>query len=177
MSFNFDVIRSKLFGGKLSQSQVNGINNLLALYADPANGMTDARFQAYGLATAFRETGATMEPIEEWGKGKGKAYAPNWYGRGYVQLTWEYNYLRMRPLVGADLVANPSLALDPVIAGKIMVIGMTQGSFTGKKLSDYFNDKMTDPLNARRIINGIDHNVEVANDYHIFMTALQGPTA
>ena len=32
---------------------------------------------------------------------------------------------------------------------------MVEGWFTGKKLSDYFNEK-TDYINARKIVNGLD---------------------
>src|SRR3546814_1469748 len=51
---------------------------------------------AYGLATAWHE--ARFEPVEEIGKGRGKAYGkPGKYGqsqhgRGLVQVTWDSNY-------------------------------------------------------------------------------------
>ncbi|MBV5326375.1 MAG: hypothetical protein JZU65_01870 [Chlorobium sp.] len=48
------------------------------------------------------------------------------------------------------------LALDPVIATRILFEGMRQGTFTGRKFADYFNPQKEDWLNARRIINGID---------------------
>src|SRR3546814_8559602 len=51
---------------------------------------------ADGLATAWHEAG--FEPVEEIGKGRGKAYGkPGKYGqsqhgRGLVQVTWDSNY-------------------------------------------------------------------------------------
>ena len=49
---------------------------------------------AYVLATAYWETARTMEPVreafwmsEEWRRANLR-YFP-WYGRGFVQLTWE----------------------------------------------------------------------------------------
>lgn len=55
---------SGLFGTSLSQSQVDGLNNLLNVWdnyyaADPIEWL------AYNLATAYHETGATMQPIKE----------------------------------------------------------------------------------------------------------------
>lgn len=47
-------------------------------------------------------------------------------------------------------------ALDLDLAVKIMFYGMMNGSFTGKKLSDYFNPHKGDWVNACRIINGLD---------------------
>ncbi|MDQ3063498.1 MAG: hypothetical protein M3R14_11670 [Acidobacteriota bacterium] len=37
-----------------------------------------------------------------------------------------------------------------------MFYGMTNGSFTGKKLSDYFNPNKGEWVSARRIINILD---------------------
>jgi len=37
-----------------------------------------------------------------------------------------------------------------------MIVGMSEGTFTGKKLSDYFNNEISDAYNARKIINGRD---------------------
>ncbi|RWR28720.1 hypothetical protein D2T29_15935 [Sinirhodobacter populi] len=57
--FNFARIRP-LFGGRLSQSQVDGINAILT-----ATEGLPAPHQAYLLATAFHETGAAMVPNTE----------------------------------------------------------------------------------------------------------------
>jgi hypothetical protein len=79
----------------------------------------------------------------------------SYLGRGLPQLTHETNYQRMGDLLAVDLVGNPDLALDPLIASKIMFEGMIRGVFTGHKLADYFSDPAhPDPKGARRIING-----------------------
>ena len=85
-------------------------------------------------------------------------YTNTYYGRGYVQLTWDYNYRDIGAALGMgeDLLIHPEKALDPDIAYKIMSYGMRKGSFTGKKLSDYIHDTICDYKNARRIINGLD---------------------
>jgi len=125
-------------------------------------GTTDIRSVAYILATVYHETGHTFLPVEEIGKGAGLAYGkprPNgkvYFGRGYTQITWEENYSKFGKLLNIDLLGHPEMALDPKIALQIAYIGMTKGAFTGKKLSDYFNNEKTDYLNARRIINSLD---------------------
>src|SRR5262249_44518908 len=148
--------------GRLTQGQVDGLNELLdEIGADAA--ITDVRWFAYMLATAYHETARTFQPIEEIGKGRGRPYGvpdrstgQTYYGRGLVQLTWKRNYQIFGSILGIDLVNDTALALEPGIAYKIMSIGMTRGLFTGKKLADYINDRKSDYVNARRIINELD---------------------
>lgn len=169
----FPLIRNGLFKGVLKQNQVDGINTLL-----DAAPHQDIRWLAYELATTFHETGEAMTPVEEQGRGRGLAYgrpAANgkvYYGRGYVQLTWEKNYEAMSKVVGVDLVAIPEAALEPEFAAKILFYGMENGSFTGHKLSDYLNDSRTDFVNSRRIINGTDRAYLVAGYATAFLTAI-----
>ncbi len=84
-----------------------------------------------------------MQPIEEIGKGKGRTYGPTgFWGRGYVQLTWETNYakatkrLRELGLIDADVdfVKTPDLVMKPEYALPILFVGMNEGWFTGRKL-------------------------------------------
>lgn len=171
----YNILRSSLFSGKLAQSQVNGIEHIIK--AANEGGIADKRHLAYMLATAYHETARTMQPVEEIGKGKGKAYSVPidgkvYYGRGYVQLTWLSNYKTMGKLLGVDLVKNPSLACDPDIAAKVMLQGMTRGLFTGRKLSDYISSLKCDYVNARRIINGTDRADLVAGYARVFDEAL-----
>jgi hypothetical protein len=147
--------------------QVEGINAILDEWE--SRQLTDMRWLAYALATTYHETAKTMWPIEEFGKGKGKKYGkPDsetgliYYGRGFVQLTWKYNYANMSTIVGADLVHKPELALDLKNASVILIEGMLRGSFTGKKLSTYINADKEDWPNARRIINGLDKATMIA---------------
>jgi putative chitinase len=159
----FNSVRSDF--GKLKQPQVDGFNVLLDAWAG-----RDPRFTAYALATAWHETAKTMQPIREYGKGKGKKYGVPvngqvYYGRGYVQLTWHENYAKAKSKLGVDFVGKPDLVMQPKHAAAIMVRGMTEGWFTGKKLSTYFNKTKDDPVQARKIINGLD-KAELIADYH-----------
>lgn len=167
--FFFDQVRAHLFDGRLSPQQVYGLTAILNTW-EHLPAFKDDRWLAYMLATAHHETDRKMQPIEEYGKGRrmrygqrvkynGKPYTDTkaiFYGRGYVQLTWYDNYEKAGRKIGRDLVQEPTLALIPEVAARIMFEGMKYGWFTGKKLADYFNDKKEDWVNARRIINGLD---------------------
>jgi putative chitinase len=175
--FFFDHSRNTLFNGILKQSQVNGLTAILDEW-EKNWAKKDDRWLAYMLATAHHETGATMQPIEEFGKGKGRPYGQNlkmdkktrytdttnlFYGRGYVQLTWYDNYQKAGKKLGQNFIQHPELVMTPVNASEIMFFGMTEGWFTGKKLSNYFNPTTEDWVNARRIINGLDKATLIAN--------------
>jgi len=74
-------------------------------------------------------------------------------GRGYPQTTGRENYERFGRLLGLDLLRNPGLALQPDISARILITGMKDGLFTGKKLSDFINGDKADYRSARAIIN------------------------
>lgn len=184
----FASVRSHLFGGEMTQSQVDGCNGILDAWGLHAP-KSDPRFIAYSLATAFWETARTMQPIEEEGKGEGHPYGkpvpPDgqiYFGRGLVQLTWLADYehaskqLRAHGMIGSttDLVKNPELALHPDVASAILVYGMLEGWFTGRKLSQYFVGTRSDWTDARAIINGRDHAALVGGYGLTFLHALGG---
>jgi len=144
------------------------------------------------LATAYHETGGTLQPVEEAGRGRGKPYGQKrkldgsiyslpdklYYGRGDVQLTWYENYERMGRLLGIPLLEQPELALDAEISARIMIEGMTRGlshrgDFTGLALEDFFNNVWDDAVQARRVINGLDEASRIAGYYRLFLNALQ----
>lgn len=179
----FNSVRKSLFGGKLTADRVSTMDTFFDQWE--YYGLADIRWLAYMLATTYWETARTMMPIAEYGKGKGRKYGVRhpktgqvYYGRGFVQLTWYANYLKMGKLLGiADLVTKPDRALEPAVATEIMFEGMTTGKsfagdFTGKHLGNYFNAKTNDPIGARRIINGNDKAKEIAEIYKKFLVAL-----
>lgn len=174
----FDVVREPLFAGKLSASQVSGTE---AILTEAAARRVPLAHLAYMLATAYHETARTMQPIAEYGRGKGRKYGVKGkygqvpYGRGYVQLTWDPNYERADKELGLGgaLLRDFNLAMRQDIAAKIMFAGMAEGWFTGKKLSDYISDSKTDYVGARRIINGTDKAKTIAGYASTFEAALR----
>jgi len=155
----------------LSSAAQQGLKNLLGFLAQDPD-VTDVRWAAYMLATIKHECADRWQPIEEFGKGRGRPYGEpvtvkdangvehinTYYGRGYVQLTHKENYQKMSDKLGLgdDLLIHPERALEPEISYRIMSFGMRHGSFTGKKLGDFIHDDACDYLNARRIINALD---------------------
>ncbi len=189
MKLDFAKVRASLFGGKLTQDQVDGLNTIVQAINDFK--LQDKRQAAYILATAYHETAKTMQPISERGSdaylskydtgrlaaalgntpqadGDGQKYK----GRGYVQLTGTANYRKMSTLTGFNLLKNPEYANRPNIAAQIMMHGMTKGLFTGKRLSDYINSIKCDYKGARRIINGMDRANDIAEYAERFDDAL-----
>lgn len=159
--------------GFLSSEQkqnIRLITNAFIKYGDGDNSKL-----AYILATAWHES--WLKPIKEYRASQGTSlyntqnqyWYTGYYGRGFVQLTWKDNYQKMANWLGVDLVNNPDLALKPEVAAKILVYGMVNGSFTGKKLSDYINGSYNDFYNARRIVNGLDQAQKI-NNYAISLT-------
>ena len=185
VKYDWNKLRSHF--GRLNQSQVDGFNAVLSAinqYGSPAN---KPAYVAYMLATAWHETASTMQPIAEYGKGKGRPYGkridvhggrysdslPIYYGRGYVQLTWLTNYVFMKNRLGVDFVNNRELALVPKHAADIMIIGMLEGSFTGKSLQTYIKYGLYfEFVNARKIINGTDRDKLIAGYAVNFLDSL-----
>lgn len=153
--FFFDQARLTLFAGRLKPPQVGGLLGILDIW-ERDHAAEDDRWLAYILATVHHETDRSIQPIEEYGKGRGHPYAPRYYGRGYCQLTWDYNYRKFGELLHIDLLGHPELALEARHAGPILFLGMIRGLYTGKKLGHYISGPKCDWVNARRIVNGLD---------------------
>jgi putative chitinase len=181
----FTGVRASLFGGKLSQSQVDGMNYLIDMWEmwfEKPNPRDGNKWLAYCMATVFHETGQTMQPVEEHGgKPYGNPPADYWkptgpwsqiyYGRGHVQLTWMKNYQTGQDRLDqvydtpTDLVAKPQMMLENDISALVLFDGMTNGWFTGVSLAKYFNSTTEDAVNARRVVNGTDKAGTIASYY------------
>ncbi|KQV36449.1 MULTISPECIES: hypothetical protein [unclassified Rhizobium] len=169
MTTFFAYVRRAPFGGRLTQSQIDGLNAILSEW--DKRGLLDKRWLAYMLATAFHETGGKMQPIREAGGEeylRSKKYYP-WVGEGLVQVTWEVNHRKFGATRPGQLLTTP-------IAIRALFDGMLQGMFTGKKLLDYFSATADDPINARRIVNGTDKAKLIAGYYRNFLDALEAAT-
>lgn len=189
-----------LFGGSLSQAQVDGINAIRDAWRLYGDGSVNK--EAYALATPNVETGGTYEPIYERGarsyfdkyepgtklgkklgnttKGDGYRYR----GRGLVQITGRDNYRRVGREINLDLEGNPDLALELKTAAKILVVGTMRGWFTGKGLGDYIDDvddaddeDLREFMQARRTVNGQDKAEKIGRDALVFEKAIRAELA
>lgn len=172
----FDYVRenNSKSKGKLSQAQTDSVNAILSAWN--IYGDKDKSKLAYIFATIKWETAHTFLPIKEYNWAK-RIYAKlvnghRYYGRGFVQLTWNYNYKKLGSAIGVDLLNQPDLALDTKIAAQIAVQGMMKGLFTGKKLADYINDTNHNYISSRKIINGTDKATEIATLANNILTIL-----
>ncbi|VVN22269.1 MULTISPECIES: hypothetical protein [Pseudomonas] len=84
-------------------------------------------------------------------------------GRGLVHLTWKKNYQKAKDHFGIDFVNRPDEAAGFENSIPIMIWGMKEGIFTGKKLSDYVNSSTKDYEGARKVINGSDRKELIAS--------------
>lgn len=193
----FDIIRKAFW--KLSESQVSAFNHIVsAMDADKSISYPQG---AYILATIWHETATTMQPIAEYGKGKGRIYGtwqrnskgelyaykngnrntvylqseyPHlYYGRGETQNTWFDNYEKLSKVFGVDFLKNPDLLLTQEWSTPVTIYSMKNGLYTGRKLSDYINQSKKDYVNARRIINGTDKANLIAGYAETFEKALR----
>lgn len=178
----YEIIRKSM---TLTSENVRGFDFILS---EGEKRRTPLHDLAYILATVFHETAARMQPIAEYGKGKGRKYGVKGkygqvpYGRGYVQLTWDSNYERADKelkLKGA-LLRNFDLALKPEIAVQILFVGMAEGWFTGKKIRDFIDEidesdaeDLREFEEARRVINGVDKKKLIGGYALIFEKALK----
>lgn len=195
----FNVVRGTLFHGSFTQQQVNGMDAILDAWEDSPRS-DNLKHLAYPLATTAHETGFTMAPIEEYGKGQGMAYGnpdpetgQTYYGRGYVQLTWRDNYARADEELNfsgsTSLEWHAERALDHYVAAEVMFQGMEEGWFRSddegrQTLDRYFSDTADNSYEAREIINGDKSKVpswsggvsigNLIKGYHIqFLAALE----
>ena len=195
------IIRDNLFRGKMTQGVVDTINAITDTYYSEARANAVPEHLAYVLATAYHESyhrslnpdwGPVREGFAKSNEGAISAVTKlfnagrishnyalphtnghSYYGRGFVQITWPENYRKMGKRIGIPLYENPDLALDRAVAAKLLVVGMIEGLYTGRKMSDYGSHDF-DAYNARRIINGLDKAELIKGYYEIFNLAIAG---
>lgn len=128
---------------------------------------------AYTLATVEHETAHTWLPVKEaywlsesWRKHNLRYYP--YYGRGYVQLTWRFNYLFYEKYLGIPLVSQPDLALDDEIALRILFKGLRDGDYTGLRLGQFIGNTLNNARQARKVVNGLDAADKIARRAHFW---------
>jgi len=188
----YDRIRVSLFRGSLTQAEVDNINIILS-YWDQSYTNNPKQQLAYVLATVLGEVGhrGEMGPVRETYatsdaqaryRLRHKKYAQSvppyghaYYGRGYVQLTWRYNYESQEARTGFPLVQYPDLALRTDVAVDVLVNGMMTGAFNryGHGLAHYVNETHVDYVAARYTVNVQDRAVEIAGYAHKFWDAIE----
>lgn len=180
----YKTIRARL--GPLTQSQVDGFEHILnAIDGAPLS------HQAYMLATAWHETAKTMQPVREafnlseaWRK-KNLRYWP-WYGRGYVQTTWQKNYARLDAEAAAagltkpgEILANLDLAMRPDIAAFALRRGLEEGWYDaqGKTMAQRLPMSgvatRAQYINARYLVNIQDKADDIEDYAQAFERALR----
>jgi putative chitinase len=184
----------------LLQTQMDGIIRIFLEWNRTYGAVPgDLRWLAYMLATAYHETGRKMQPVSEKGSGRdldhdgmddylekydtrtdlgntpevdgdGVRYA----GKGLTQTTGKANYEKLTKANNRNwnFIANPDLLLQPEPSIWAMFYAMTTGLYTGKKLSDYFNQNKCYWISARRIINGVDCAQKIAEYAQKFHSCL-----
>ena len=154
----------KMMGKLMKYDKFNTVqqSNARKIMTECINYTTDVRHLSYILSTTIGECDLYCNKEEKAREGtklwdlQKRYWNTGYYGRGFAQITWEEVYARFGKLLGIDLVNKPDLALDPVIASKIICMGLTKGLFTGVGLSKYINDEKCDYFNARRTLNILD---------------------
>lgn len=135
-------------------------------------GILTSNVLAYALATIQHETAGTFQPIEEYyGRSQAQKHGysggEEYFGRGYIQLTHDYNYRDIGNKIGMgdQLYENPELALQPDVAAKILAKFFKDRGVANLANSGNFT-------RARRPINPDDKGVPIANVANSFKRAI-----
>ena len=191
-------LRTSLFKGGVSQTQVNGIEGILDAFATHGDGKPDTL--AYALATAYHETGTRMVPVREgfastdagaraavnklavkrgpksavarYAKPAGP-YGHVYYGRGHVQMTWLENYEKSSADAGVDLVKDPDKMLEPKTSARVLIKGLLDGRWNGAGKGLRFYLDKGDVLQARRTVNILDKAETIAGYHAKFLAAVK----
>ena len=92
---------------------------------------------------------------------QGKGDGAKFRGRGYIQLTGRFNYQKLGAALdmGGKLAANPELANDPTIAGKLLAAFLKDKERPIKEALIIGDLRL-----ARRLVNGGSHGLDRFSD-------------
>ena len=103
-------------------------------------GIGDRPTVIAAIGTTAIETASTFEPIHEFESPHWDTYSGGrqFHGRGFIQLTHDYNYRAAGLALGLDLVGNPDLALEPRTAARVLAwyFKTVRGKTSGMNVSD-----------------------------------------
>lgn len=133
-------------------------------------GIDSPLVQVAAAATVAVETGC-FRPIAERRasavrqpslyKQQERYWASGCYGRGYIQLTWPKNYKAFGDKLGVDLIAKPELALNPVIAARVLAC----------YFRDMGIDRAANAMDWEKVRRGVNGGL---NGWDIFKHAVDG---
>jgi hypothetical protein len=167
-------VRGSLFPAGLKESQVTGCEGIIEAFRTHAPHGTREQL-AYILATAYHETGFTMEPVREaFGESdadtkrklqasfdagklewvKSDYWSDGFYGRGLVQLTHKRNYdgpLRqaVRDRFNVDILQHPDLLIERFDVSAFVLIEGMMRNMTLK--GDFTADALEDHVNEKKV--------------------------
>lgn len=198
----FDAVRGPVFGGSLSKQQVDGLERLLTTWEtfmegsneELAYNLATSNHETAGTMTPIMERGSKAyfdkyEPGTKLGKMLGNTVKGDGYlfrGAGDVQNTGRRNAVvsgkKCSEIMGfeVDFLKSPELRLDPTLSALCLFMGNREGWWTGKDLLDYIDgvdesdaEDLREYVNARRVVNGTDKAMKIAQTAILFEKALK----
>jgi peptidoglycan L-alanyl-D-glutamate endopeptidase CwlK len=182
-------VASRMLPGAPVRNVADNLPHVLAGLAEFR--LTDRPMLLMAIATIAAET-ASFRPIDEgisrWNTSpggppfdlydnrrdlgnRGRPDGDRYKGRGYVQLTGRDNYARFGRDLGVALEAEPGLANDPAVAGRILA------AFLASRETLIKQALLEDDLRAaRRLVNGGSHGLDAfSRAYRVGERALTPP--
>lgn len=133
-------------------------------------GINTPLVQVAALGTVKVETGR-FSPLQELRASpnrqpelyaaQNRYWSSGYFGRGFIQLTWEQNYRDYGKALGLDLLGQPDLAKDPKVAARVLALYF-------KRMHVDAAAEAQDWTKVRKLVNG------GTNGLQIFMSAVNG---
>ncbi|BDU72379.1 glycoside hydrolase family 19 protein [Mesoterricola silvestris] len=112
-----------------------------------------------------REIHAKQERQPDLWRAQERYWPSGFYGRGFIQTTWQENYEKTGAALKVDLLADPDLLLDPTIAARALAHFMSQHG-----ICEAANARQWIRVRAR--INGINRQTGLPNGIKPFSAAV-----
>jgi predicted chitinase len=144
-------------------------------------GINDPDVIDYALATAKVETASTFKPINEYKNANGSipvgwnSYGggSNYHGRGYIQLTHDYNYSAANEMIKKELGEDPNLVANPEQANNPKYAGLILAHFFNSRPDLIQAIKDNNLAYARRRVQGGSAGLEDVNQAYWALRGLK----